>query len=83
MQLELQLAQVNLYTRKDFKSSGIGSLYEKQFLILNELKTSLMLKLSLQNFLQSFKSLFLIWCHYEKSDIENIKSNLIKNAYPP
>ena len=26
----------NLYTRKDFKSSGTGSLYEKQFLILNE-----------------------------------------------
>ena len=24
-----QLAQVNLYTSKDFKSSGIGSLYEK------------------------------------------------------
>ena len=29
MQLELQLAKVNLYTRKDFKSLGIGSLYEK------------------------------------------------------
>ena len=29
IQLELQLAQVNLYTRKDFKSLGIGSLYEK------------------------------------------------------
>ena len=28
-QLELQLAQVNLYTRKDLKSSGIGSLYAK------------------------------------------------------
>ena len=27
--LELQLAQVNLYTWKDFKSSGIGSLFEK------------------------------------------------------
>ena len=51
----------NLYTRKDFKSSGIGSLYEKYFLILNELKTSLMLKFSLQNSLQSFESLFLIW----------------------
>ena len=25
----IQLAQVNLYTRKDFKSLGIGSLYEK------------------------------------------------------
>ena len=29
MQLELQLALVNLYTRKYFKSSGIGSLYQK------------------------------------------------------
>ena len=29
IQLELQLAHVNLYTRRDFKSSGIGSLYEK------------------------------------------------------
>ena len=27
---ELQPAQVNLYTRKDFKWSGIGSLYEKK-----------------------------------------------------
>ena len=27
--LELQLAQVNLYTREDFKSSGTGSLYQK------------------------------------------------------
>ena len=59
---KLQLAQVNLYTRKDFKSSGIGSLYEKYFSILYELKTSLMLKFSLQNSLQSFESLFLIWC---------------------
>ena len=58
----MQLAQLNLYTRKDFKSSGIGYLYEKQFLILNELKTSLMLKFSLQNSSQSFDSLFLIWC---------------------
>ena len=24
-----KLAQVNLYTKKDFKSSGIGSLYDK------------------------------------------------------
>ena len=47
--LELKLAQVNLYTRKDFKSSGIESLYEKQFLILNKVKTSLMLTFSLQN----------------------------------
>ena len=29
IQLELQLAQVDLYTRKDFKSLEIGSLYEK------------------------------------------------------
>ena len=29
IKLELQLAQVNLHTRKDFKSSGIGSLHEK------------------------------------------------------
>ena len=28
-QLEQQLAQVNLYARKDFKSLGIGSLLEK------------------------------------------------------
>ena len=27
--LKLQLAQLNLYTKKDFKSLGIGSLYEK------------------------------------------------------
>ena len=53
--------QVNLYTRQDFKSSGIGSLYEKKK-VLNELITNLMLKFSLQNLLQSFKSLFLIWC---------------------
>ena len=53
---------MNLYTRKDFKSSGIGSLFEKELLVLNELKTSLMLKFSLQNSLQSFESLFLIWC---------------------
>ena len=35
---------------------------KKKNLILNELKTSLMLKLSLQNPLESFESLFLIWC---------------------
>ena len=29
IELEPQLAQVNLYTRKDFKSLGNGSLYEK------------------------------------------------------
>ena len=58
---ELQLAQVNLYTRKHFKSSRIRSLYEK-CLIVNELKTNLILKFSLQNSLQSFEILFLIWC---------------------
>ena len=31
-------------------------------IILNELKTSLKLKFSLQSCLQSFESLFLIWC---------------------
>ena len=62
MQQEFQLAEVNLYTRKDFKSSGTGSLYEKQFLILNELKNNLKLKFSLQNSLQSFEILFLKWC---------------------
>ena len=51
-----------LYTRKDFQSSGIGSIYEKYLLILNELKTSLILKFSSQNSLQSFESLFLTWC---------------------
>ena len=62
IELELQFAQVNFYTRKDFKSSRIGSLYEKWFLFLNEVKTSLMLKFSLQNPLQSFESLFLWPC---------------------
>ena len=55
MYLELQLAQVNLYTRKDFKLLGIGSLNEKLFLILNELKISIMLKFSLQNSLESLE----------------------------
>ena len=62
MWLELQLVKTNLYTRQDFKSLGIGYLYGKCFLILTELKTSLMSKFFLQNSLQSFKSLFLIWC---------------------
>ena len=31
MQLELQPAQVNLYTRKDFKSSGIGLYMKNNF----------------------------------------------------
>ena len=43
-----------LNTMKDYKSSGTGSLYEKKFLILNELKTNLKLKFSLQKSLQSF-----------------------------
>ena len=63
MSLELQLAQVyilgkNLYTRKDLKYLGIGSLFVKQFLILNQLKTSLMITLSLQTFLESFEIYF-------------------------
>ena len=62
MYLELQLGQVNLNTRKDFKLLGIGSLNEKLFLILNELKISIMLKFSLQNSLESLESLFLIRC---------------------
>ena len=60
--LELHPAQVDLYPRKDFKSLEIGSLYEKQLLILNELKTTLMSKNSLLNSSQSFQSLFLMWC---------------------
>ena len=43
-------------------SLGIGSLYEKKFSILDKLETSLMLKFYLQNTLQRFESLFLIWC---------------------
>ena len=39
----------NFYTSRYFKSSGTGSLNEKQFLILNKPRTSLMLKLSLQD----------------------------------
>ena len=45
--------------QEKFQSLGIESLYEKYFLILNELKTNLMLKLSLQNYLQSLESLIL------------------------
>ena len=48
--------------RTTANSLGTESLYEKNFLILNERKTSLMLKLSLQNSLQNFESLFLRWC---------------------
>ena len=55
------IARTTASTSKDFKSTEIGSLYEKYFLILNEIKTILMLKFSLQNSLQSFESLFLIW----------------------
>ena len=53
---------ITFYTRKYLKSSGIGYLYEQKFLILNESKTSLMLKLSSQNSLKSFNILFLTWC---------------------
>ena len=31
LELQLQVLQVNLHSRKDFKPSGIGSLYEKRF----------------------------------------------------
>ena len=55
-----ELAQVNLHIRNDFKWSGIWSLYER-FLILNEVKTSLMLTFSSQNSSQSFYSLLLNW----------------------
>ena len=71
IKLELQLAQVNFNTRKYFKSSGIGHLFEKYFLILNEVKISLMLTVSLQNTFQSFESLFLLW-----SDRLSIYGNL-------
>ena len=66
MNLESALSIISkeriIYSRKDYKSSGIGSLHEKQFLILHELKTNLMLRFSLPSYLQSFKSLFLVWC---------------------
>ena len=61
MKLQLQLAQENLYTKKDLKSSGIGSSYEKSFLISNELKIDLMIIFSLQDSLQSFESFYLIF----------------------
>ena len=35
---------------------------KNDFLILNELKASLMLKFSLENSLQAFESFILIWC---------------------
>ena len=37
-------------TRKDFKSLGIWSLFEKKFLNLNELKTSLMFNAKFRKF---------------------------------
>ena len=45
-----------------FQTLRIGSLYPKYFLFLEELKTSLMLTFSLKNSLQSFESLFFLWC---------------------
>ena len=49
----------------------------KKNLIFNELKTSLMLKFSLQNCSESFESLFLIWCErlriYGKFKVINIR----------
>ena len=71
IELELQLAQVNLYTRNIFKSLGIGSLYERKNYY--QWKTSLMLKFSWQNSLQSFESLFLIW--FERLPIYGNLSN--------
>ena len=65
IQPELQLAQANSYTKKDLKSSGIGSLFEKQFLIMNELKTSSMVIFSLENSLQNslrFFFIIIIYC---------------------
>ena len=41
MLLELYLAQVTSYTRKDFELQEIKSLHRKLFLILNKVKTSL------------------------------------------
>ena len=38
--------QVNLYTRKDFNYSRVGSSLKKQFFNLNELKTRLMLTIT-------------------------------------
>ena len=40
----------------------LGLYLKNNFLILNELKTRLMLTFSLKNSLQSFESLFSIWC---------------------
>ena len=40
----------------------LGLYLKNNFLILNERKTRLMLIFSLQNSLQSFESLFSIWC---------------------
>ena len=53
--------------KESFKPLGIGSSYEKQFLILNELKASFMLKFFLQNTLESCEIIFLIW--YERLSI--------------
>ena len=50
------LVTLRLYTRIDFTSS-VNS-YEKYFLILKKVKTSLMLNFSLQNCLESFESSF-------------------------
>ena len=58
----MKLSTSNLY---ETFNQQLG-LYMKQFLILNELKTNLMFQLkakfSVQNSLQSYESLFLIWC---------------------
>ena len=52
-----QLAQVNLYSRKYFKSLGTGSLHEKKFLILSELKNSLILNFFFTNLFAKFQKL--------------------------
>ena len=39
-------SKLNLYTRKDFQSLAIWSLYKKEFLICKELETNMVLKLS-------------------------------------
>ena len=53
----------NLYTKDDFKSSGLGFLFEKSVLILNEVETSLMFAFSLKNSLASFETLLLLSCY--------------------
>lgn len=64
IQLELKSAQLNVCTRKDFKSSVIGSLYIKKiFWILNELKINVK-KFNVKFFITKFFAklyFILIW----------------------